>query len=61
MSKVIYDLKDVIFWGNNGGMEYEGDGLRLGDRAQLGYKLIYYQTNNNTTTNQKHPHVIEKL
>ncbi len=39
MSKIIYDLKDVVFWGNNGGRGYKGDGVGLGDRGQLGYKL----------------------
>ena len=42
ISKIIYDLKDVVFWGNKWGTGYEGDGVQLGDRGQLGYKLIYY-------------------
>ena len=44
ISKIIYDLKDVVFWGNIGGIGYEGDGIQLGDRRQLGYRLIYYTT-----------------
>lgn len=42
ISKIIYDLKDVVFLGNKWGTGYEGDGVQLGDRGQLGYKLIYY-------------------
>ena len=44
MSKRNYDLKDVVFWGNNWGMGYKGDGVQwgTGDNWVTNYYIIHY-------------------